>query len=342
MASRHYCCYFDHRYAPRALAMLRSLRRFDPDCLVWVLCLNDVCHEIMTAIAEPGVRLISMTEFEAGDDALLAARENRSLIEYYFTCTPSLIQFVLRRCSAGQTVTYVDGDLYFFTSPLCLHEELGNNSVSLIPHRFPESQRQREIYGLYNVGWLTFRNDPNGLAVVSWWRDRCNEWCFDRLEGERFADQKYLDRVPQMFPGVVVIRHPGANVAPWNLARYHPVNRNGVIEVVEGVPLVFFHFHGIKATRWCYLLGLRQYGASLEPVTRRDLYRPYLAQVAQIERALQDRQRELVAPRQVALLQRGGVQNRPRGWQDGLRRTARSVVAAVRQDALIVIAGRLI
>src|SRR5262249_40688234 len=157
-------------------------------------CLNDACHELMSGLAEPGVRLISMREFEAGDEALLAARQNRSLIEYYFTCTPSLIRFVLRRCvAASDTVTYVDGDLYFFSSPDCLYDELAGSSVSLIPHRFPESQRQREIYGLYNVGWLTFRNDPNGLAVVSWWRDRCNEWCFDRLEGDRFADQKYLD-----------------------------------------------------------------------------------------------------------------------------------------------------
>jgi hypothetical protein len=338
--ARHYCCYFDHRYAARGLTMIRSLRRFEPSAPIWVLCLSDDCHRIMTAVAERGVRLISMADFEAGDAALRAARADRSLIEYYFTCTPSLIRFVLAKCAAGETVTYVDGDLYFFSDPACLHEELSDSSVSLIPHRFPESQRQREIYGLYNVGWMTFRNDANGNAMVGWWRDRCNEWCFDRLEGDRFADQKYLDRVPQMFPGVVVIQHPGANVAPWNVARYRLVNRDSGLEVMEGAPLVFFHFHGIKlATRWCYLIGLRQYGASLYPVMRRNVYRPYLRTVAGIERALQSYQRGSTAK---LPLQRGGGQNKPDGWLAAARRVARSLIAAIRRDALIVLAGRVI
>jgi hypothetical protein len=340
---RHYCCYFDHRYAPRALAMIRSLRQFEPDAPIWVLCLNEACHRLMTAVAEPGVHLVSMAQFEAGDAALSAARHNRSLIEYYFTCTPSLIRFVLQRCAAPDSVTYVDGDLYFFSTPVCLHEELGDQSASLIAHRFPEGQRQREVYGLYNVGWLTFRNDPQGLAVVNWWRDRCNEWCYDRLDGERFADQKYLDRVPAMFPGVRVLQNPGANVAPWNLGRYHLRRAGAQIQVSDGAPLVFFHFHGIKpATSWCYILGLRQYGAQLDHVTRHDLYRPYLTLVAGIERSLRSRPDTAVSTDNAALLQRDGQQNARRSWRDVLRPIVRSVRATLHRDALVVIAGRVI
>ena len=86
---RHYCSYFDHRYLARGLAMIRSLRRFDPDALFWVLCLNEQCEQALARLGEPNVRAIAMAEFMRGDLALEAARADRSAVEFYFTCTPS-------------------------------------------------------------------------------------------------------------------------------------------------------------------------------------------------------------------------------------------------------------
>jgi hypothetical protein len=44
---------------------------------------------------------------------------------------------------------------------------------------------------------------------------------------------------------VTILDHVGANLAPWNLEGLN-IRRteNGV--VVEGKPLVFFHFHGLR------------------------------------------------------------------------------------------------
>jgi hypothetical protein len=335
--TRHYCCYFDHRYVPKALAMIRSLRTFDAQALVWVLCLDGQCHRIMTAIAEPGVRLISIEEFEAGDEELATAKRNRSLIEYYFTCTPSLIGFVLRRVEHDELVTYVDGDLYFYADPACLYDELGSGSVSLIPHRFPDALREREVYGLYNVGWLSFRNDARGVAVANWWRERCNEWCYDRLEGECFADQKYLDQVPKLFDGVVVIAHDGANVAPWNLQRYRIFSRLGQLYVTDEARLIFFHFHGLKlAQSMCWLLGLRQYGTYATQPVRRNLYRPYVNRIMEIARQLE----------RSGYVQRESLQRGPALTADAagvwapIRRMLGSVRALALQDALVVLAHR--
>src|SRR4051794_28739400 len=125
MMQRHYCTYFDHRYLPRGLAMIRSLRRFEPAAAIWVLCLDDLCHRIMSEISEPHVRLISLEEFEQGDEELTRARSNRSLVDYYFTCPPSLVRFVLLRAEPQDSVTYLDADLYFFSDPKPLYDELG-------------------------------------------------------------------------------------------------------------------------------------------------------------------------------------------------------------------------
>src|ERR1700749_194277 len=115
--SRLYCSYFDHRYLPRGLAMIHSLRRHEPDAQVWVLCLSDQAEKILQAMAEPGVRPLALTELEAGDAALAPAKgDGRGTVEYYFTLTPSLVRYVLNHDPGADIVTYLDGDLWFADS----------------------------------------------------------------------------------------------------------------------------------------------------------------------------------------------------------------------------------
>jgi hypothetical protein len=264
--------------------MIRSLRRHEPDAEVWVLALSDECAETLQKIEEPGVRLVHLDTLELADPELLASKATRSIIEYYFTCTASLVCHVLGRVDNGDFVTYLDGDLYFYSSPDLLYAELGEDSVSIIPHRYPAGRESLQRYGIYNVGWLTFRNDESGRAVARWWRERCIEWCYDHLEDDRFADQKYLDRFPD-FPGVHAIDYPGANLAPWNLGRHAVHEANGIR--VDGKPLVFFHFHGVKPLFGrLYTIPHRPYGARLTGQVSRIFYRPYLQEIIRIEREL--------------------------------------------------------
>src|SRR6185369_9309965 len=122
---------------------------------------------------------IPLEEFEAADPALLQAKANRSKVEYYFTCTPSLPLYVLNKNPEYDLVTYIDSDLYFYSSPEPLFEEMGDDSISVIEHRYAPHLLGRERYGIYNVAWMSFRRTPDGLACLNWWRERCLEWCYD-------------------------------------------------------------------------------------------------------------------------------------------------------------------
>src|SRR6185437_5328485 len=139
----------------------------------------------------------------------------------------SLLDWLLRTRAEIEILSYLDGDLYFFSDPEPIFESFKAFSSLVIAHRFHPRRKFMEVYGLYNVGWLSFRRDPDGLACLAWWRDRCLEWCYDRLENDRFADQKYLDRFPELFRGVLVLDHPGANLAPWILGRHQLHSRDG-------------------------------------------------------------------------------------------------------------------
>jgi hypothetical protein len=124
------------------------------------------------------------------------------------------------------------------------------------------------------------------LACLGWWRERCLEWCYDRVEQGRFADQKYLDDWPRRFQGTVVLGHKGANVAPWNLATY-AIRGSGQGIWVDEDPLIFFHFHGVKQiSRWLYDLRLTRYNVKPSKVVLGSIYAPYL-------RALRETVREV-------------------------------------------------
>ncbi|MGD9363780.1 MAG: tetratricopeptide repeat protein [Desulfobacterales bacterium] len=176
---------------------------------------------------------------------LLEAKKNRSVVEYYWTLTPIIIKRILERYPFIDFLTYLDADLFFYSSPDPIMNELGTNSVLIHEHRFPPEQAFLQKYGKYNVGLLCFRHDTNGLEILNWWGERCIEWCYARLENGKYGDQLYLDHWPETFNGVVVLKNIGAGVAPWNHIQYTiGQDETGNISVND-VPLVFYHFHSL-------------------------------------------------------------------------------------------------
>ena len=240
----HYCTYFDANYLTRAVALYRSLRRHSAPFTLWALCLDDEAYLALEALALEGVRPVRLADLEAFDPDLLAVKGGRTTVEYYFTCSPAFPRYLLRTHPEIGLLTYLDADLLFYSNPEPIFEALGDGSVLIVPHGFPPQLRELEIYGVYNVGLLSFRADERGLAVLERWREQCIEWCFDRLEDDRFADQKYLDAWPGL-PGVVVLEHPGADLAPWNVMG-HRVDTAANPPTVDGLPLVFYHFQGVR------------------------------------------------------------------------------------------------
>lgn len=276
----HFCTYFDYGYLRRALALYRSLRRHCRSFQLFVLCMDEACYEALAALALPEVVLIPLAQLEHGDEALLRAKGNRSRIEYYFTCTPSLPRYILAHWPEVELVTYLDADLYFFADPRPLFDAIGDGTVAVVPHRFTPRLRRLERLGRYNVGWVSFRRGTAGQACLEWWRERCLEWCYDRYEPTRFADQKYLDEWPARFASVVELPHKGANLAPWNLANYRISARGEAVHVDEE-PLYFYHFHAFRQPepeRYDHRLHLYKTRPTAEAL--RLIYVPYIHALA--------------------------------------------------------------
>src|SRR6185312_13014171 len=143
---RVYCTYFDHRYLARGVLMHRSLRATGP-VTTFVLCLDQLCVEMLRVLQEPGLEPVTMEQLERWAPELPALRNTRSLIEFYFTLTPFFTQYVLEKAADGELVTYIDSDLYFFAGPDPVFDEMRDSSIGIIRHKFPPECRDREAFG---------------------------------------------------------------------------------------------------------------------------------------------------------------------------------------------------
>lgn len=278
---RFFCTSFDRNYLARGLALYRSLRQHGPGFELWALCLDADAFGAVERLALPGLRGIPLEALEVGAPGLRQAREDRSKVEFYFTCTPFLPLHLLRSRPEIDRVTYLDADLFFFASPEPLFGTPG--PIQLTEHRFPPALRHLERHGIHNVGWLSFGRESRALECLEGWGAQCLAWCRDRPEEGRFADQKYLDAWPERFP-VEILRQKGANLAPWNVANYVLSETPGGL-LVDGEPLFFFHFHGFRRlARGLYDPNLARYGSRPSRLLRRAVFRPYVACLAQVTR----------------------------------------------------------
>lgn len=281
----HFCTYFDSNYLLRGLTLYRSLVDSGCEFQLHVLALDDRAQDALLALALPNLHTIPLAALEQWEPALLNAKGNRRRIEYYFTLSPVLPLYVLAQEPEIEVVTYLDADLFFYSSPNPIFEELGEHSILITEHRFPDYLRDNERFGRYNVQYQSFRRDAQGLACLERWKIQCLEWCYDRLEAGKFADQKYLEEWPERYDRLVVLGNKGAGVAPWNWATF-PIRMEGEDITIDGQPLIFYHFHGVKIFHAYFISnGLLDFG--LMPYSlRRWLYVGYLRKLRATKRWL--------------------------------------------------------
>lgn len=241
---RHFCTLFDSNYLLKGVAMLRSLKKYCPDAQVHVLCMDGQTRKILEQLNLLHVKCLSLPEVE--DEALLAVKSGRSVAEYCWTLSPCLPWYLLQHNPDIEFITYLDADLYFYSSLQPLFDEIGDASIAIIEHRFPSAMKHHEVKGRFCVEWVSFRRDGQGLACLAHWREQCIEWCFHRLEENRMGDQKYLDQWPGKYNRLRILQHLGAGIAPWNYSQYQFSKNNLGKITVNGSPLIFYHFHQLQ------------------------------------------------------------------------------------------------
>ncbi|MCR5289522.1 MAG: hypothetical protein K6E51_05985 [Treponema sp.] len=265
----YYCTLFDSNYLTRGLALYNSLVAVGEEFTLYAFAFDDVCFDILEHLQLPSLHPISLVEFES--DRLLRIKKTRTRGEYCWTCSCFSILHVLTKYKVPE-VTYLDSDLYFFSKPSILLDEFHDSGkdVLITRHRYTPEYDQSKTSGVYCVQFMTFKNTYKGLEVLNWWCDRCDEWCYNRMEDGKFGDQKYLDDWMTRFDCCHELEHIGGGVAPWNVQQYEL--RQG--PTVNNQPVIFYHFHGLK---WHAFHTYNPHGGyRLDENVKHLLYTPYV------------------------------------------------------------------
>jgi hypothetical protein len=233
----HYVTLFDRLFLPQGLALHSSMERHIKNYNLWILCVDDETHEVLTKLKLSNVHLLKLSKLET--ENLLRVKPLRSKGEYCWTLTPFAPRFVFEADTEVKQVTYLDADLWFRKHPQPIHDEFNASGkhVLITEHAYAPEYDQSATSGQYCVQFMTFTR-YGGEVVRKWWEDRCIEWCFARFEDGKFGDQKYLDEWPNIFHDYVhVLEKKEYSLAPWNAKRFPYGNS------------IFWHGHGMKIFR---------------------------------------------------------------------------------------------
>lgn len=181
--------------------------------------------------------------------------EKYNITEFNTAVKPFFLQYLYAQYPSLEEVHYFDPDIQVFDKLSPLEEGLATHNLVLTPHilsPFPDESRPQERdllnTGMYNLGYLGTRRSNTTDEFLAWWADRLRDHCFIDLANGMFVDQIWANFAPIYFDKVLVCKHPGLNMAYWNLHERTLSEREGRYWVNQSFPLIFFHFSGYNPT----------------------------------------------------------------------------------------------
>lgn len=245
-----------------------------------VLAMDDLTENVV-ARAIPRAKVFRLDQVMEFEPRLEAALHDRTVAEQFFTIGPTFLAFCAESVKPVDWLVYADADLKFYRPLGEYLSKFEAFATVLIPHRhYWWNARRLERFGRFNVGMVPFNMKNSGSKLLTYWASACIDWCYDKPESGKYADQRYLERFEEVAPGhVAVDSSVGVNLAPWNSSLLS-VNKSkqGVLQAGDS-PIEFFHFQGLKYLNGKWHLGHLSYLSLANVSIRKYLYFPYLLEL---------------------------------------------------------------
>lgn len=244
----HFTTVLSETHLFKLIPMYISLKKYCKSFKLYVLCANDSVFNILNKIKFQDIVLITLKEVESFEISLKYAKENRSFHEYCWTLKPVLLYYVMYKYDYAEYFAHLDSDLFFFADVDEVFNENPNAAVYLTDHRNSEEfMVYYDLSGIYNTGFVGFRNCDTGIEAATLWMYRCIEKCtgvYDK-ENKTFGDQRYVEDWPEIFQDVHIVKSIGANVAFWSIKQYK-VSKRGSNIFLNDEKLLFYHYSGVS------------------------------------------------------------------------------------------------
>ena len=238
-----YVTIVSYEYALMGLSIGRALQKQGKQSAIY--CMDEKVAELLATANIQNCFIFPPSAYMT--NALSDIRKERKDSEFCWTCKSVILTHALQKFPELDWAIYLDSDMMIYGDPDSGLPENENSNVVLTPHSPSTSHFESfiEKAGEYNAGYIAFRNSTEGCRALSWWRDRCLESCSVNADGEVYADQRYLNLMPELFSGVYISGHAGLNAAPWNILG-KSINSSGEAIFINQDQLLAYHMQGFK------------------------------------------------------------------------------------------------
>jgi hypothetical protein len=240
------CTIVSLNYLPYARTLCDSFLEFHPDCKFYVLLVDRLPEGL--DISSEKFETVWVEDLDIPDFESVAFKYD--ILELNTNVKPT---FLKRLLSWGvDQVIYFDPDILICSVLEPIYATLTTSGIVLTPHCTSPNEEgpYGEILllgaGVFNLGFIAVSKTVEAERFLTWWERRCLTLGYAERWAGLFVDQKWINLVPCYFDSVLVLKHPGCNVAYWNLHE-RVLERTPTSWVVNGKePLIFFHFSGIS------------------------------------------------------------------------------------------------
>lgn len=251
-------------YLPKAAALAHSVKRVHPEAVFHVV-LSDVAPELPASVAAPFDSIIPIGDLPIPDSSSWIFKHR--IVELCTAVKGTAFQHIAARFGA-ERIYYFDPDIIVAGRLDDLEAALDRNAILLTPHQsVPDVEMQAILdnevcclrHGVYNLGFLAVRMEGQGLSFINWWAERLRALCYDEVPNGLFTDQRWVDLAPAFFDDIGMMRGPEYNVSTWNLSHRKATGTAPYNILMNGRPLVFYHFSGFDSG--AQKIMLERYGA---------------------------------------------------------------------------------
>ncbi|WP_157611345.1 hypothetical protein [Sediminibacterium salmoneum] len=228
--------------------MADSFVAYHPDYTLYIVLVDKADNRFDLNSFRPH-NIIEISELGIPEFDLFTQRY--TVIELNCAVKSFAAQYLFRNFSPD-ILLYIDSDTLIYNKLSNVELYLTQSNIVLTPHYttpLPEDgllPRERDILrsGLYNAGFIGFRNSPETNRFLNWWSGHMQTECHYNFEEGMGVDQNWLNWVPLFFNGVHLASDLGLNVAYWNLHERLLSEKNGQYFVNGEHPLLFLHISG--------------------------------------------------------------------------------------------------
>lgn len=272
-------------FLPKAVALAESCRRFEPHALRVCCVVEKTVPEYPRLDTFDHIWLARLLPFDDFERFVFRF----SLVEAVTAIKAKLLLEILHRFPECDEVVYLDPDTLIYSPFFEVAAELSSHPILVTPHHLhdeptwdgvADNMLRTLMCGTYNLGFIALRRDSESVRFLRWWHEKLCEFCFVDFSRGLFVDQKWIDIAIPLFD-IGILRHPGYNVANWNISQRSLTSLgDGQITVAGYAPLRFFHYSSVDTGK--DLRHLRRHARGGDFVfTLRAAYKQHLSELGQ-------------------------------------------------------------